>query len=74
MSEKIRCTMCGKFISYAEIMGGAVRHEFEPDSHFGPERSLWVHKKCGGALRGRRQRPARSARQAVGYGVRHGTR
>ena len=42
----IKCVSCGRFISYAMACGGGARFYFEPDNHFGPERSEWTCKQC----------------------------
>lgn len=42
----IRCEWCGKFIAYAEIDSGEATCKWEPDSHFGPERSEWSCGAC----------------------------
>jgi hypothetical protein len=40
-----RCVECGKFMNCEEI---DARNHFEPDSHFGPEVSVWT---CGPCVR-----------------------
>ena len=43
----IKCVSCGCFIPFGEMVeGGGARHEFEPLSEFGPERSEWVCARC----------------------------
>ena len=43
MTEK--CISCGRFLSYAEMEGGAEFY-FEPDNEFGRERSEWTCARC----------------------------
>lgn len=46
MSDGIKCVGCGRFISREEIDAGRAAFLFEPDSHFGPERSEWTCSNC----------------------------
>lgn len=42
----IKCSSCGKFISYHEIIRNKAECYFEPDSYFGPEIIEYTCKKC----------------------------
>jgi hypothetical protein len=43
----MKCAHCGRFIANKQmIRGGGARCEYEPDSHFGPERIEWLCAKC----------------------------
>jgi len=43
----VRCTDCGKFISYEELgPDGGAKFFFEPLNEFGPEISEWTCKQC----------------------------
>lgn len=44
--QPVRCVECGQFISLQSAIDGTAHHEFEPDNHFGPERSEWTCKRC----------------------------
>ena len=44
--EPVKCVGCGRFISYDDMTNGAASFYFEPDNHFGPERSEWTCKEC----------------------------
>ena len=46
MPNKIRCSYCGKFISYDDLDSGKAKCSFVPDSSFGPEEIDFVCKKC----------------------------
>lgn len=43
----VKCIDCGKFIPNEQLgEGGGAKFYFEPDNHFGPERSEWTCKAC----------------------------
>lgn len=48
MSEQssIKCVECGQFVSYESMTDGSASFYFEPDNHFGRERSEWTCAKC----------------------------
>jgi len=41
-----KCTICGQWISYQDIMKDKVLQEFTPDTAFSTERCEMTHKKC----------------------------
>lgn len=45
-TNPIKCSICGQFISYADINSGKVKHMYEPDSYAGPESHDWWHSDC----------------------------
>lgn len=44
--NKIRCSICGKFISYLEIEKEKVKIEYTPDTEYTIEKTEFTHKKC----------------------------
>lgn len=44
MSAPEQCVDCGRFMSKHDFEHG--KHFFEPDNHFGPERSEWTCATC----------------------------
>ena len=40
----IRCVVCGRFMSFAEVDNGG--YHFTPDSEFTEERSEFWHEQC----------------------------
>ncbi len=50
--ETIRCVCCGRFIPYSDMdpEKGPASFYFEPDNHFGPERSEWTCAKCSSPI------------------------
>ena len=45
-NQRIRCNVCGKFISYSDIENGKVYSKFTPDTQFTIEKTEWFHIKC----------------------------
>ncbi len=45
-SDCFKCTICGRYISYGDIMDDKVIHEFTPDTQYSIERVDMTHKKC----------------------------
>jgi len=41
-----KCTICGQYISYQDIMENKVTQEFIPDTQFSVEKCEMTHKKC----------------------------
>lgn len=41
-----RCSICGKFLSYAEIDSCEVKYEFIPDTERTMEETTFTHIKC----------------------------
>lgn len=42
----IKCSVCGKFISYFEIDTDQIRSKFTPDSEHTTEKTEFWHLKC----------------------------
>lgn len=42
----IRCSTCGKFVSYSDISKGKVLVEFIPDTEYTIESTEFTHTKC----------------------------
>lgn len=42
----IRCSVCGRFIGFAEFRRNRVGTRFTPDSHFTAEIMEFWHRKC----------------------------
>lgn len=42
----IKCSDCGRFISYAEIESGKIDNHYHPDTPFNSEEISYSHKKC----------------------------
>jgi len=47
MNDPIRCSVCGRFISYDDIDSGAAKYKFTPDTHFTKEYSEFICPFCG---------------------------
>lgn len=45
-SDPIKCSYCGRFISYQDIDVGRAVINFTPDNAFGPEEIEYWHKEC----------------------------
>ena len=43
-----RCTVCHRFIGYAEMDRGEILFDFTPDTHFTVEKLEHTHKACEG--------------------------
>lgn len=41
-----KCVSCGRFVPFSQMGGGGAEFYFEPDNHFGPERSEWTCARC----------------------------
>jgi len=41
-----KCTVCGQWISYQDIIDNKVIQEFTPDTQYSIERCDMTHKKC----------------------------
>lgn len=42
----IKCSYCGKFLSYDEIQTDSIKYIFTPDSEISTENHEFTHKKC----------------------------
>jgi hypothetical protein len=46
LRNPLKCSVCGKFISYREVEEGKVLVEFTPDTEFTSESTEFTHEKC----------------------------
>lgn len=46
MGNRIRCEICGKFISYKEFDEDKIKITFTPDTEYTTEETLFYHKSC----------------------------
>jgi hypothetical protein len=42
----IRCSLCGKFISYKDVGTDKIHFTYIPDTEFTHESYEWEHEKC----------------------------
>lgn len=44
--RRVRCDICGRFISDKELDNNEIKVEFTPDTEFTVEKTSFIHKKC----------------------------